>query len=472
MKVLFCSPEVYPFSKIGGLADFSAALPSSLNHMGNTVYVVSPYYERVKREYGKDMEFVGEREIKIGDEIQIAKYYRTTYNDVRYFFVSHEYFNRKYFFNHSDDVQRFLFFNLAILELIPLISFYPDLIHVNDWATSLVPYFLSTIYSTNSEYEHIKTLLTIHNLEKQGAFSRDFESFFGNRNFTYIHLNNVNFLKTGIMRSSKINTVSKSYRSEILTKFFGFSLDGALKSRQFELYGIQNGLDFNLYNPKTDKYIFKNYDISSHKDGKRINKEKLLKEIGFEDNNKMVLTFISRFAKEKGVALINEVIEKYLKDDRFYFLVIGEGDINYEDHFFKLVDTYPKNIHFVHGHNHETSQKFYAASDLLLMPSLYEASGLNQMIAMRYGTLPLVRETGGLKDTVIPYDEVTKIGTGFTFENFDDEELRDAIDKAVDIYYNKPKTWDNIVENAMAIDNNIEKMAKEYNELYKDIIKN
>jgi len=470
VNILFCTPEVYPFSKIGGLADFSASLPTSLTKLGEKVYVISPYYERIKRDYGKNMIYIGEKNITAGSNIQVAKYYKTTYNNVEYFFVSHEYFNRRYFFNYDDDVKRFIFLNLAILELLPLINFKPDLIHINDWATSLIPFFLSTNYANNDFYKDIKTLLTIHNLEKQGSFSKEFEYLFTTKNFTYLHQNNINFLKTGIMRATKINTVSKSYRGEILTKFFGFSLDGALKSRQFELLGIQNGLDFNLYNPETDKFIFKNYNINNFNEGKIINKENLLKEIGFKDKNKMVISFISRFAKEKGVFLIKEVIEDFLKKDEIYLLVIGEGDIEYEEYFLELSKKYPNNFFFNRGHNHKMSQKFYAASDLLLMPSLYEASGLNQMIAMRYGTIPLVRQTGGLKDTVLPYSDDKDAATGFVFENFNPEEFKGAIINALNCYYKNKNDWEKIITNAMKIDNNVEKMTQKYLKLYKEIL--
>ncbi|MDY0278157.1 MAG: glycogen/starch synthase [Acholeplasma sp.] len=469
MNVLFCSPEVYPFSKIGGVADFSQALPKALNELGNTVYVVTPYYERVAHNFGKKAKYLGEKEIIFGTEKEIAKYYLIEYENTKYYFVSHDFFNRRYFFNHSDDAKRFIFFNIAILEMLDLIDFYPDIIHVNDWSTALVPYFLTTEYIDRPKYSRIKTLLTIHNLERQGAFDRSFESLFTKKNFTYLHLNNINFLKTGIMRSTRINTVSKSYRSEILTKFFGFTLDGALKARQLQLKGIQNSLDFDLYNPETDKFVYHNYNKENFLEGKKANKEQLLKHLGLKDNNKMIVAFISRFAKEKGISLITSVVEEYLKNDDFYFLVIGEGDQQFVDYFNELQTNYPKNCHFVNEHNNEISQKYYAGADLLLMPSLYEASGLNQMIAMRYGTLPLVRDTGGLKDTVINYSKETNNGCGFTFENFDEDEFKEALNHAIDIYYNDKKTWNTIIKNAMAIDNDNETMAKEYIELYKEI---
>lgn len=471
MKVLFCSPEVYPFSKIGGLADFSASLPQALNTLGDTVYIVSPYYSRVKKHYGDQMTYIGEKEIVFGEKIEIAKYYSLRLNDTNYYFVGHEFFDRKSFFNHSDDAKRFIFLNVAILELLKVINFYPEVIHINDWTSSLIPYFLDTHYRNNESYKNIKTLLTIHNLEKQGNYPKIYEKYFSKKNFTYLHLDNINFLKTGIMRADQINTVSKSYREEILTKFYGFSLDGALKSRQNVLHGIQNGLDLNLYNPKMDGFIYNQYDITNFSEGKLLNKEALFKETGFKDLNKMTISFISRFATEKGIHLIMEVIEKYLANNEIYFLVIGEGDIQFEEYFNTLSKKYPNNCYYIKEHNQEYSQKFYAASDVLIMPSLYEASGLNQMIAMRYGTIPIVRATGGLKDTVTPFNSETNEGNGFVFENFDDDEFTDSINLALNYYNNEKDKFNTIIKNAMSVNNDIETMTKQYKKLYKEITK-
>ena len=402
------------------------------------------------------------------ENVEIAKYYKMEYNDVTHFFIGHEFFNRKYFFNHDDDFLRFTFLNKAILELMSLIDFFPEIMHLNDWSTSLIPYIISSEYSEDSRYTNIKTLLTIHNLEKQGAFARDYEKYFTKKNFTYLHLNDINFLKTGIMRATRINTVSKSYRSEMLTKFFGFTLDGALKSRQYQLKGIQNGIDYNLYNPETDKNIYFNYNINNFEEGKKINKSSLLKDYNLKDQSKPIVSFISRFAKEKGISLIIDTIEEFLIKDLIYFFVIGEGDIEYEKYFNNLAKKYPDNVVYVLGHNQKISQKFYAGSDLLLMPSLYEASGLNQMIAMRYGCLPIVRETGGLKDTVTPFDKNN--ANGFSFKNFDDKELNEAIYEAITLFNKDKSKWNKLIYNAMSIDNSIERMALEYDKLYEEII--
>lgn len=471
MKVLFCTTEVSPFSKTGGLADFSASLPKALNSLGNKLFIVSPYYQRVKRDYGEQITYLGQRTIKFGGQEEIANYYTLSTNNLTYYFIGHEFFDRKLFYNHRDDAKRFVFLNLAILELLPLIDFYPDLIHVNDWQTALIPYFLGSDYLNNPNYENIKTLLTIHNLEKQGAFPMAVETFFNIRNYTYIHLNQVNYLKAGIMRATKINTVSKNYRSEILTKFFGFSLDGALKARQFELLGIQNGIDNTFFNPDLDQFIGFNYDIESFERGKELNKAALIREVKFSDERKIVVSFMSRFARQKGIDLIIDIMDKHLDNDDFYFFVNGEGAPEYESYFEDLALKYPNNFHYTHGHNHQLSQKIFAASDIFLMPSLFEASGLNQMTAMRYGAIPIVRSTGGLKDTVKPYNKDDNTGVGFTFDNYDSEELDETLTKAITMLINDRETWNKIIKNAMSADNGIKLMADEYNELYKEIIK-
>lgn len=469
MKILFCTTEVQPFSKDGGLADFSASLPKALASLGNKVNIVSPYYKQVKENYGDQAIYLGERKIKFGAFEETANYYLIVLNNQEYYFVSHPFFDRDSYYDYRDDAKRFVFLNIAILEMISLVSFYPEIIHVNNWHTALIPYFLDSLYLNHANYKHIKTLLTIHSLEKQGSFPMAVETFITKKNYTYQHNDQVNYLKSGIMRASKINTVSKSYRSEILTKFFGFSLDGPLKSRQYELIGIQNGIDFSVFNPATDNNIYKNYSLNNYSEGKFFNKQALLKELNLKDTNKPVIALIGRLAREKGIDLIIEFIDDYLKNDELYLIVAGSGDYEYEDFFESLKVKYPNNFYFFNGHVHDINQKLFAASDIFIMPSLFEASGLNQMIAMRYGTVPIVRETGGLKDTVSHFSEENKSGTGFLFKNYDSSELKDTLDNAIKIYKNDEKTWNLIIENGMKVNNSIAKMAKAYHELYKSL---
>lgn len=470
MKILFCTTEVQPFSKDGGLADFSASLPKALNSLGNKVNIVSPYYKVIKEDYGHKAVYLGERKINFGDFEELANYYLIVENEQEFYFVSHPYFERDNYYDYRDDAKRFVFYNIAILEMISLINFYPNIIHVNNWHTALIPYFIDSIYLNHPHYKDIKTLLTIHTLEKQGSFPMAVETFITKKNYTYQHNDQVNYLKAGIMRASRINTVSKSYRSEILTKFFGFSLDGPLKARQYELLGIQNGIDFSIFNPSTDANIFKNYNVDNFIEGKQINKTHLLNELNFKDKNKPIVTLMGRLASDKGIDLIIEFIDHYLKNDLFYLIVAGGGDYEYEDFFEALKEKYPNNFHFYKGHTHKINQNIFSASDIFIMPSLYEASGLNQMAAMRYGVIPIVRSTGGLKDTVSQYDFNTKTGNGFLFKNYDSDELMEVLDKVLDIYKNDKETWNTIVINGMNLDNSIDKMAKAYHELYEEMM--
>lgn len=469
MRILFCSGEVYPFSKTGGLADVAASLPKALLKLGHEVKIISPYYQNVHHRFGEMMTKVGEATVTMGDINERATFYKTDYDSIEHIFVdSKNYFDRRRFYGHVDDAERFTFFNFAILEAMDKLDFFPDIIHINDWQTSLVPYFLDEKSRLDSRY-NIKTLLSIHNLEKQGAYPIEIEKLFNAKNYTYIHLNQVNFLKCGIMRASAINTVSETYRNEILTRFYGFTLDGALKARQYQLFGILNGLDSDVYNPRTDKLIYQSYDETNFEIGKKINKEALVSEYNLMPD-KPLLAFVGRFARQKGINLMMDSIDQFLIEERINLIVVGEGEQEYETYFEELQEKFPNSVCYQHGFDQQLSLRAYAASDLFLMPSLFEPCGLNQMIAMRYGSLPLVRSTGGLKDTVTPYNKFTGIGVGFAFENFDSQEFIDTLNEALDLYHNNPTAFKELIRQAMHIKHGITKMSLQYDELYKKII--
>ncbi|MDX9692482.1 MAG: glycogen/starch synthase, partial [Acholeplasmataceae bacterium] len=320
---------------------------------------------------------------------------------------------------------------------------------------------------------YIKTLLSIHNLEKQGSYPIETEKLFGSKNFTYIHDDRVNFLKCGIMRANAINTVSDNYRHEILTRFYGFSLDFALRSRMSDLYGILNGLDQELYNPETSKGLYKTYNELDFKQAKKLNKEKVLEHFNFtKDLDVPLVIFNSRFARQKGIDLLMNILEDFLRNKSFYFVAMGSGDMIYESFFKEMSYQYPEHVAYYQGFNHDFSDLLYAASDLFILPSLFEPCGLNHMIAMRYGSLPLVRETGGLKDTVTSYNKYTNIGVGFTFKNYDSIELVDALNHALSLYKDDQDAWQSLIRQAMHVHHSVEKMARQYESLYTTIIKN
>lgn len=468
MKILFSSGEVFPFSKTGGLAEVAASLPKALVDLGHEVVVISPFYKLLNKG-ALDFELLGVNTVNMGNIKQDALYYETTYDGIRYVFVDNKhYFDRDQFYGEIDDVERFSFFNYAILESLPVLDFYPDIIHSNDWQTALVPYLLDQ-YKNNPLYSKILTLLSIHNLEKQGTYSLEHESLLNQKNFTYIHLRQLNFLKTGIMRASAINTVSHSYRGEILTKFYGFSLDGPLKARQYDLRSILNGLHRN-YNPRTDKLIYETFDEDSFIKGKEINKEKFLKEIKLKKHDELpIISFISRFGRQKGINLMENVIDEFLENKKFKFIVIGDGDAEYEVYFENLAEKYPDLVYYHHGFDQDLTLKAYAASDMFLMPSLFEPCGINQMIAVKYGAIPLVRLTGGLIDTVKSYPQ-NNDGFGFSFINYDDAELKEMINQALETYQNK-EVWHKLQKTAIMQEYSIVEMAKEYETLYNDILK-
>jgi len=472
MNILFCSGEAYPYSKSGGLADVAAALPKALNKLGHVVKIITPLYQVVKPHLG-DMQKIGESKIVMGTYEKIATYYGLTYQGVIYLFVENEeLFDRKKLYGYEDDSIRFTFFNFAILEYMKLTNDYPDILHINDWQTGMVPYLLDARYrSLDKRFQSIKTLLSIHNLEKQGAYPIETEKLFGNKNFTYIHQDRVNFLKSGIMRAHAINTVSDNYKNEILTRFYGFSLDFALRSRIADLYGILNGLDQDLYNPETATSLVQNYGETDFLEGKKKNKEAIISELGLTPDLSIPLViFNNRFARQKGIDILMNVLEDFLKFKDFYFIAIGSGDLIYESFFKEMQYQYPTHVYYHQGFDHDFSQRLYAASDLFILPSLFEPCGLNHMIAMRYGSLPIVRETGGLKDTVTPYNKYTNIGVGFTFKNYDQEEFKESVKLALSVYHDDQEAWQNLIRQAMHINHSLEKMAKQYETLYLSIL--
>lgn len=471
MKILFCSGEAYPFSKSGGLADVAAALPKALKKLGHDVKIITPFYQSIKS-YLSSMTYVGERIIKMGIYEKNAKYYTLDHEDVTYIFVDNEdFFNRKRYYGYEDDAMRFTFFNFAIFEYMLLSDDYVDIVHANDWQTGLIPFFLDVKYRPlNPDFQRMKTLLSIHNLEKQGSYPMETEKLFNAKNFTYIHMDRVNFLKCGIMRANGINTVSENYRNEILTRFYGFTLDGPLKARQQDLYGILNGLDQDLYNPMKSSMVYHNYNESNFIEGKRINKEKLMSELNLVHQDLPLVAFIHRFARQKGIDILMPVLDEFMKEKAFNLVILGYGDALYEQYFSELQKKYPEHVYYENGFNASLSQKVYAASDLFLLPSLFEPCGLNQMIAMRYGSLPLVRETGGLKDTVTPYNKFTGVGVGFAFKNYDSQELKHTLNEALELYHTDQDSWMNLVNQAMHVNHSLPKMAKKYVELYQKIL--
>ncbi len=473
VKVLFCSSEAFPFSKTGGLADMAFFLPKSLRQIGHDVRIITPYYSNINK-FHKDMKLLGSANIFLGGLETIVNYYELIYQNIPYIFVQNmHYFERDQLYGYSDDAERFACFCYAILEGLKVFDFYPNILHLNDWQTGMIPFLLDEHYrEKNDDYFSIHTLLTIHNLEYQGSFDPFVSRFFNsNFNYTYMHFDRVNFLKAGIERATKINTVSPTYRNEILTSDYGFTLDGALDRRSNDFVGLLNGIDYQVFDPKTDHYLAAPFDLTDFKEGKKKNKEKILHHFDLDVDLKVPLVaYIGRLATQKGINLMTKTLEEVIENSDARFILMGSGNDSYQDFFKYLSYKYPKKVSDYIGFNEELAHQLYAASDIFMMPSRFEPCGLGQMIAMRYGSLPLVRETGGLKDTVTAYNQYTGEGTGFTFANYDAYEFKEKLFESINLFTSNKKAWQKMVKSAMSQDNSLNQMALGYEKIYQIIL--
>lgn len=471
MKVLFATSEIFPFSKTGGLADMANFLPKALNKLGYQIIVVTPYYKQVIK-FHDQMEYVGTKTIKMGNKTEEVHYYKLIQDNLEIIFVQNQYsFERDNFYGYDDDALRFILFSYATLEYVSILNDPPQIIHCNDWQSATIPYLLDEHYRVNDKYKYIHTLLTIHNLQYQGVFGLDKAKYFNhNFDYTYVHFDRVNYLKTGIERATKINTVSPNYRNEIMTPAFGFSLDGALNKRSNDLSGILNGIDFDVFDPKIDPSIKMNYNLTNFKTNKPINKLHVMKEFNLENNDAPLLAYIGRMAHQKGITLMEETLERIINESNANIVILGTGEARYEQYFKYLEDKYPKRVGYYCGYNEKLAHEIYAASDIFLMPSLFEPCGLGQMIAMRYGSIPVVRETGGLKDTVRPYNKEDNTGSGFSFFDENPHVFKNVLMDAINLYNNEKVRFNQLIRRAMKTDFGLDKMALEYSELYKKIV--
>lgn len=456
--------EAFPYSKTGGLADVMGALPKFLAKMNNEITVVLPLYASTRREFFRRMEKEKELEVTLNWRKQYCGVWKLHNDNITYLFIENDYyFNRENFYGYYDDGERFIFFCKAILTLINELEVVPDVVHTHDWQTAALNVYL---------HSHIKTVFTIHNLRYQGRFSRDV--FFDLMDLPPEYLSNegleyygdVNLLKGGITFSDHVTTVSPNYSREIMGEIMGEGLDGVLKARSSKVSGILNGLDYGEYDPYSDKRIFYNYKNSQEL--KFRNKEKLQETYKLKKSRKTpLLTLVSRFTEQKGLDLLIYVMDDLLKKD-VQLIVHGNGDKHYEDTLRSFEEKYPDNYRLIQGFKEDTARKIYAGGDLFLMPSLFEPCGTSQMIALNYGNIPLVREVGGLKDTIIPYNEFTGEGNGFSFRNYNGEELLNVIEYALDVFEDSQK-WKVLFKNALKSRFTWEKSAKKYLEIYKNL---
>ena len=475
MKVLFAASEAHPFIKTGGLGDVMGALPQSLTELGVEARVVIPKYKNIKDELKQNLQFIKWFTVPVGWRNQYCGVFQYKYKDVVYYFIDNEYyFNRDGLYGYYDDGERFAFFNRAVLEFIKEIDWKPDIINCNDWQTGMVPVLLNLEYKNNEFYSNMKTVFSIHNLLFKGSFVPNvLPELFG---YDYMPLTNgsvelngsVSFLKGGINYSDQITTVSNTYAEEIKTQQYGEGLDGLLRCKSDFLKGIVNGIDYEEFDPEKDNLIFKNFTWDSISD-KVENKLSLQKELGLPQRAETpMIGLISRLTHQKGCDLIVSIIDRLLQKD-IQFVVLGTGDYWYEETFKNLQYRYPDKVSANIKFDNSLAHKIYAATDMFLMPSLFEPCGLGQLIALRYGSIPIVRETGGLKDTISPYNKYTGIGNGFGFKNFNSNELMQIIEYALTIYDDKD-AWNNIIRQAMDSDNSWEKSAMQYKWLYEGVV--
>ena len=473
MKVLYAASEALPFIASGGLADVAGSLPQALRKRLVGCRVVMPLYDGIKQELKDSMKFITSVSVPVAWRRQYCGIFEAKAGGVIYYLLDNQYyFKRDALYGFYDDAERFAFFARAILEIIPHIDFKPDIIHCNDWQTALTPLYYSTMYANQPGYENIKTVLTIHNIQYQGVYGEELiDNVVG---IDHAHKNlieydgAVNLMKAGIECANAVTTVSPSYAKEILDPWYSHGLDTILRERSYKLRGILNGIDVENYNPETDKDVFKNYSVDNMR-GKAVNKRELQKLLGLpEKKDTPVMGMVTRLVSHKGLDLCKAVLDELLATTDIQLVVLGSGDYQYEDFFRGLAQRYPEKVGLCLGFIPDLARKIYAGSDMFLMPSKSEPCGLSQMVALRYGSIPIVRETGGLRDSVT--DSGDNMGNGFVFSSYNAHDMLHAIKRAVEGYQDT-KGWSILVKRAMESDNSWGKSANEYIKMYKEVLK-
>lgn len=471
MKILFVASEAAPFVRSGGLGDVAGALPKALNERGHDCRVIIPFYkEEISEMYQHTFRFKASTFVDLSWRRQYCGVYEATLDGVTYYFVDNEYyFKRKGLYGHFDDGERFAYFSKAALEILPLIDFYPDVIHSNDWHTALVSVFLDVFYRFNSKYQQIKSVFTIHNIEFQGEYGPELlGDILGLPDWAQplVMMNGkVNFMKGGIESANVVTTVSETYANEILDPYYSYGLESILSERRFKLHGVVNGIDTAQYDPATDNRLFENYTVRSFASKKQVNKKALCELIDLPyDATRPLVAMVSRLTEQKGLDLVGTVIDDMMRAD-MQVVVLGTGNWKYENMFRQVEERYPNKFRAILAFSGDLASKLYGASDIFLMPSKFEPCGLSQLIAMRYGSVPVVRETGGLKDTVPAFNPETGEGKGFTFKTYNAYDMLDAVWRAYACYYDK-ENWVKVVKNGMKSDFSWDSSAKKYLDIY------
>ena len=472
MKVLYVASEAQPFAASGGLADVAGSLPHALRKRLIACRIVMPLYDEIPQPLKDNLRFVTSFSVPVSWRRQYCGVFETRYNGVIYYFIDNQYyFKRQGLYGHYDDAERFAFFSRAVLEMLPYIDFKPEVIHSNDWQTALIPTYYDLFYKNNDWYRGIKTVFTIHNIQYQGQYGTElYEEVVGipPEQRSILDFDNcINYMKGAIETANRVTTVSPSYAWEIRDPWFSHKLDPILNARSWKLRGILNGIDTTSYNPATDIQLYAHYTPEDLL-GKAVNKQKLQERLGLEQNPDVpIIAMVTRLVSHKGLDLVKAALDQMMREEYVQFVILGSGDWEYESFFRSMHERYPGRLCACHGFIPELSRKIYAGADIFLMPSKAEPCGLSQMIALRYGTIPIVREVGGLRDSI--QDSGTGEGNGFTFADYDAMAMLGCIRRAIAGYWQRDG-WKILVQRAMRCDNSWAKSATEYINLYKEVI--
>lgn len=474
-KILFASSEAVPFVKTGGLADVVGSLPKYFDRKKYDVRVILPKYACMDKALKDKLKPVTNFYVELGWRKQYVGILQAKADGVLYYFVDNEY----YFAGNGpygeiyQDVEKFAYFSKAVLDALEKIDFWPDIIHCNDWQTGLIPVFLKESYQSKERYRTVRTVFSIHNIRFQGRWIlsevRDVTGL-PDHVFTMRGIESYgesNYLKGGIVYADAVTTVSKSYAQEIMTPEGGEGLDGALRECSYKLFGIVNGLDYKVYNPKKDKLIASVYGARDMAKKKAANKENLQEIMQLPKRPDIFLIgMVSRMSDQKGFDLVNCILDEFLSKENVQIAVLGTGEERYENMFRHFQWKYPDKLSAIIGYSEKFAHQIYAGADAFLMPSLFEPCGLSQLISLRYGTVPIVRETGGLKDTVEPYNRYTKEGTGFSFANYNAHEMADIMRMAMELYDTRKSEWLDLAKRGMEQDFSWKSSVMEYEQLY------
>lgn len=480
-KILMVASECAPFAKTGGLADVVGVLPAQLNALGMDCRVILPLYRQIKEKYIQDLHFMRWTTLKIGWRSMYSGLFTLEHEGVTYYFIDNEfYFNSQSIYTeYSYDIERFSFFQRAVLDAMGApMNFYPDIIHAHDWQAGMIACLLDAHFRPHGYFTELRTVYTIHNLKYQGihgvnqiADLMDLPSRYMT-DYGILKDGVPNFMKAGIVYSDLVTTVSPTYAKEIFLPFYGEGLDWVLRNYSYKVHGILNGIDVDVWNPDTDEFLDKTYNMDNYKEGKKANKLAMQEAMDLERNpDKPLITMISRLVDQKGLDLILRVVDEILEED-CQFILLGTGDSYYENELRQVENRHHGNMRSLIMYSNDMSHRLYAAGDIFLMPSIFEPCGLSQMISMRYGNIPLVRATGGLSDTVQPFNKETGEGNGFSFPNINAHDMLFLLKDAMNLYREDKKAWDTLTKNAMAGDYSWPTSAKRYAELYQNLLQN